>query len=774
MAVVFCRTMASQPGVRPSALVLCANVPRYTAAVEMCLQASASALDSPGPLYLPIIAGEGAPPRGFPSAIELHHDVCTLPGSLLEWSAPEGPRGSCIAVDEPVCRAAATLLARLSGRRLTVVEPAAYESTLDASFADGDPASITMVVPGWRAPGGQVTPEWLRRSLTFLRASQARVGRRPFGILTAPTAAAMTQLVAKALLQRAVTRAYADHPTCLIVSHRETPAGEPIPSGAEMDAGHPLLLFDQSSVESGQLRRLIDRPASALVVSAHGRAYCAADGCFCAARSIFGAAGAEIDHCVMGMRCADPSFQQIDPRRYDAPIVVLDCCYAASWGAPVWETGVPAIAYFALAGPASAVLTSDVPTLDYPVLDLLRALHGSRTLGEAAAQLCAERPEAGAEYPYFVLGDPEIATGPDRWTRWLAQPPLEPLDSEGTRFRGTIDLARHPAPLHRVVIPVPGEHPSAQGEAHGASPRTVFLTHDGGPDDLAIVSRHRHPRGIEIWLRRATRPGPLALSIEQRPSLRLPAATVSAARQVRPIVSAWSTVFAGEPLAEVLAASDAVVALDAQLEALAGEAAILDPRAIEPAVASTLGAWMRAQLACCRAAIANAPHLWQSSFWHCQRFRGQSIEVPCPLCGLSPMIDRIYDSGTAASRSWRECARCGIDGDRPLVEGYPHVEVKSPPAVVVGIPSRLGLRFANASSADWYGAGAVAIAGSGHGLEIRPTSFLVVNPAGTTVEQAVELSLPAPAPIPHVYRLVVVVLLNNHWFWAPRNVMVGV
>ena len=53
---------------------------------------------------------------------------------------------------------------------------------------------------------------------------------------------------------------------------------------------------------------------------------------------------------------AGRSRRKIDPRRYDSPILVLDTCGAANWGSAVWQTGIPSLGFFALAGAASAFL----------------------------------------------------------------------------------------------------------------------------------------------------------------------------------------------------------------------------------------------------------------------------------------------------------------------------------------------------------------------------------------------------------------------------------
>lgn len=708
----------------------------YARAVRESVQAASS-----DRRLIPVIAPDASALLGFPEDVARAEHVELEPGLRF-----------CVATNDPVARAAASLLAALGGRRLVIVEDdARWEEELAKIYAIDAVKSVAFVVPGWA--GDRASSEWLKRTILFLRANKALAGDKPFGIITAPTPAALTQLVAKSLLEHAIARRYAAHPGYLMTTESWPKNGAPIPHYDANDPHGPLLMFDKSSFDNRDILRLTELPASLLVVSSHGRSYCAANGYLCGARALGASARSEIESCVLGMSCADPSYGRIDPRRYDAPILVLDCCGAGNWAAPVWDVGHPSVGYFALAGPASAAIVSDGMTMspEDNTLDIFWALWTSQTLGEAAARLNSVRPFASIDYPYFLLGDPEISAGQKRWKNWVSDRSLDAA--------GNVELAAGGALYQRVAVPAPID-----------DAQSVFVVHNGAPDALAIGTQYRHAREHEMWLRAPSTP--LMVNISATKSPRLPRALLDAARSAQSIVSSWSPAFE-ELKAHVVAVSGAVAGLGKQLERLEDKASLIYAPTVGAAVGQTMRAWSDVQLACCEHARTLAPSgLWQRAVWRSEGYQARMVDAACPLCGLAPLTERVYDSPPAPARIWSECRRCDILADRPLVAGYPSITIDAPKKIEFGKSASLTLSIQAEPSALWVGAGMVAIAGRDHGVVVQPASFRVWCDGATPVEQKIALELPEPPPIPHLYRLLVMTLLNNNWFWASRLVTV--
>ncbi len=755
---------------RASVLVLCPDSQAYARVVRESVGSAESERR-----IVPVIASDASALRGFPNGIDCvryensARDLHTLePSSLVEWADPEPALRFCISTNDPTCRAAATLLSSLSGRRLkTIVDDADFERELAGVYEIEATGSVTLVVPGWTRDPARSTSEWLRRSLAFLRANKSSVGNRPFGILTAPTAAALTHLVAKALLQHGVMKRYEAFPGLFLTTDSYAKGSSPIPHYDASHSDRPLQMFDKSSIDSLEVLRLTELSASVMVVSSHGRSYCAADGLLCGARQISSSPDAEIQQCVMGMACVDPKYQRIDPRRYDAPVMVFDACGTANWASPVWETGLPSVAYHALAGPASAVLVSDGLTLVRGEcnIDIFWALLTSSTLGEAATRLNSVRRHAAVEYPYFLLGDPEIISGSGRWRDWVTDHALESMGGEKPSYCTTLGGGEARVPFRRILVPVPADE-------IGVGSQTVYVMHDGAPNDLSIKAQYQHSRETEIWFEQATNEASLHLNVSQSRSVRVSPAMLDGARSVRQIVSSWSPAF-DESKVGLIAASDAVARLSQELDRLENRAVLIDARTVEPVVAKTLDDWAAAQLSCCQDALGlELVGMWSMALWGSENHLAHTVSVPCASCGLTPTTERTYDSGSAPARVFSECPRCDIVADKPLVTGFPTITLDSPARVAFGKSACLTLSIRSESSDTWCGAGMVTLVGSRHGVVVQPDTFPIWCSGGSAVEQKVELSLPELPPIPHLYRLQVLTLLNNHWHWASRLVMV--
>jgi hypothetical protein len=178
---------------------------------------------------------------------------------------------------------------------------------------------------------------------------------------------------------------------------------------------------------------------------------------------------------------------------------------------------------------------------------------------------------------------------------------------------------------------------------------------------------------------------------------------------------------------------------------------------------------VQAQVAAVRRALELAPRgLWPSDLWVSDEFRAEAVARACPSCQLTPMLDRTYASRPGPRRQWRECMRCDIVEDRPLVEGFPVVGLEAPAELGPGERRDVVITIEGRGDARWYGAGGVAVAGTGHELNVAPAVFDASVTDGRA-RAVVTLSAPREgSTIAHLYRLRVLLLLNGHWHWASR------
>jgi hypothetical protein len=220
--------------------------------------------------------------------------------------------------------------------------------------------------------------------------------------------------------------------------------------------------------------------------------------------------------------------------------------------------------------------------------------------------------------------------------------------------------------------------------------------------------------------------------------------------------------------AALLAATNTVVALGRHLERVEGTATRTPAAALEAAVRKALDGWCSAQEACCKTLLEQAGGgLWPTSLWNGIDFKARTVDTPCPCCGLSPTIERVYDSPPGPARIWSECTRCDITTDRPLVPGYPTVALEAPSELRSGHAARVKITLTCDASRPWYGAGLLAVPGADWG-GADPARFEGGCDGASTVEQYVTLSLPEPPAIAHLNRTRALLLLNNHFHWTSR------
>jgi hypothetical protein len=348
----------------------------------------------------------------------------------MEWRRAEHAIDAarlCLAVDVAGVTAVAQRFADARRRRLVLTPAAQWDAAVRDALTAGL-RSVTLVVPGWH--GDNLDATLLEGTLRAVR----RVVERspgfatPWGVLTGTDPADLERTASKIIA--AGDAQLRDGPSAILVA-----GGPPSPvDGAEVSFTGVTL-----GTPASLRRRLLDTHWNALCFVGHGRSYCACDGWLCAARSHLRSPRVPLDGCLSGYDCVDPEFERVDPRRYDADLMLLDTCGALNLAAASWDDGYAPVAMIAAQSPALAVIASDGLTQEGSPGDLVAAL-AEPTMGGVALCLNALRREHNLPCPYMLLGDPDM---PRR--------PLQDSATQSNRLLRPIALAppsrrRNPAP----------------------------------------------------------------------------------------------------------------------------------------------------------------------------------------------------------------------------------------------------------------------------------------------------------------------------------------
>ena len=544
-----------------------------------------------------------------------------------------------------------------------------------------------------------------------------------------------------------------------------------------------MLVVDDTQVMSKAALEVVDRPWSLLFFKGHGRPYCAVQGYLCGARSLRTAPEQPTEGCLLGMDCASPrddsyrkgfpAFPRVDPRRYDAPVVVMDCCGTGNLSSPVWAAGIPAVSFHMLAGAASAVLSGDQVTMTRSggYLDVLWALRSSATLGEAAARLNEVRPDANAKLPYFLLGDPELPAGAARWPAWIAE--------------ATARDAKQPG-VSRFEIPAGGDAPFVHVElgpdARPPEQRDAPWTWYGSVARGAGVELGK-PRGFRTWagdelwvdLTRA-RPegGFVELELERRASLSVDPALRRAALELDQQMRAWTPTVRewGAPLRD---AAERLLRLAGRLAELERRAVVGQASDFEGALGLMQRAWVDAHARLVERAVEGlaAGGLWPFRLWSFSNFSGRMIDEPCPYCGLPTTLLRSYESLPVGARQQWECIDCALIHDHP--PGVPfELEFELTPRLEPGGSLPVELRVTNTGADPLRGAALAIVDGLGHGVVSEPSraqSFELA--AGERCSLTLRFELRGPPQIAHIYWARVLMLVDGVWQLSSRPLHVA-
>lgn len=709
------------------------------------------------------------------------------PDVAIESASESDPRRVVVAAAGGVVEAGARLLARASGRSLIVLEPGREGQVLDEVLARAPSlSSLTFVMPAW-GEDGRPSPARLFDLLHRARQHHTDLCDRPWGVVTGADPHSFTRVIAKSIMGPTIAAAYAAAQSLVFTTGSASsnwislPPFDPEARGE----GAPMLVVDDTLVASKAALEVVRRRWSLLFFKGHGRPYCACQGYLCGARSLRRSPAEPSELCVLGMDCASPrdgsyrpgfpAFPRVDPRRYDAPVVVMDCCGTGNLSSPVWASGVPTVSFHALAGSASAVITGDQVTMvrSGSYMDVLWALRTSATLGEAVVRLNAVRPDANAKLPYFLLGDPELVAGATRWPSWVAE--AEPREatrpgalSFGMPASGTTPFVRAKlGDLDRV-----GPEPSRDA----AWTWFTSIERDAGVE-IGKPRAFRTSVGDELWLdltRAKTEEDSVELRVEQRPSLAVDPSLHAAALCLDQRMRAWTPSVRewGAPLQK---AAERVLRLGARLTQLERCAVVGEAADFEGALALTERGWVNAHTQLVTRVVEglSAGGLWPFRLWAFSEFSGDTLSRPCPYCGLQPTLLREYRSWPAGTRQQWECTDCSLIQDQPLHTPL-EVAFELPERLQAGQTAGVELRITNTSEDVIRGAAIAIVDGLGHGVTHEPSRAQDFElTAGATRRVALRFELREPPPIAHTYWARALLLVDGVWQLSSRPVLVA-
>jgi hypothetical protein len=741
-------------------LLVCRDQDKYQAAVEKLCDPSAP---------IPIISSN-LPLQGFPPDLFI---IDRVEPKTYESRMPSDPNRIVIALEDGFCNAVAKLLAVRSGRLLVDTKAGHWMTVLDAAIATKELRSLTFVFPSWNERG-KPHPGWLRRVLGAMRARQKDTRTIAWGVLSAADPVTLSRLVAKALLEPEITAAYVKATTLMFSVNKASELGLNLPP-PDKDKQAPIVLFDRANILSGGIDTIIDRPWNLVFFHGHGRSYCACSGYLCGARKPADPADAELSACIGGMDCANPTpnllgdgvppFPCVDPRRYDAPVMLVSCCNSGGWYTEDWENGHTNIAFLALAGAPSAVITSNYTTIERPgeTVELLYAFGENTTLGAAVAAINQRREIRDGEFPYYLIGDPECPAAP-RTSGWRASITQHELEAEFGATHSLEAIIFSDGRFARLPFPLvaPGTMCYVEGRNGTRIENAKLVNSDGGR---------------ALWLDPGppdTRPDPANIRLECHKLPRIPQHLLSTAEYVDDWIKGWTEELRNysRSLTEAAARTRQVSAM---IETAAEGPTLISPKTLNDLIRLARLEWLEGQRTCVDAATKLSPcGLWPFKLWSHRDYRSMSVEDVCPYCSCGPTLMRTYESPPGPARVQWECVTCTLIEDRPITP-IPAFELEVPDELVPGRDNNLKLILQAPDGDGAQGftiAGAILLDHSNHGAHIMPAFAFEIEPGQTIVEH-VRLSFAAPPTIAHRYYVRAILLINGTWVMATRIIKVS-
>lgn len=742
---------------RGPTLVACQDTAAYEAAVRILGARVAKER------VVPYLAGPTFRRLGFPAnaAFQSGDELLGSSGSVTPYGDAVDDNRVCIALETPLVAAAARLLADALRKRLVLVsaDAAAWENAVRAILAAAPLSSLTFVLPAWEDRTRRASSVWIERLLALIRELHAVTARLSWGVVSAADPTLLTAMVAKTILQSEIVGRYRDASTGIFVDVDNAGVDAAFPRMNATSGDARLERIDRSHFENGSARLAIQRPWNLMIFKGHGRTYCASEGYLCGARDLAEDPCAPLRSCVLGMQCGNPRYAQVDPRSFDAPVVVMDCCGAGGWASEIWEAGIPSVSFIATGGAAGAVITSDSVTMNRngDTTDVLWALTGGATMGEATERLNSLRYGAAALLPYYLLGDPDIVAGRDRWPDWFVEAERQDAQADGSVV---VRAPASAAPIVSVRLPY---HLNTRAE-------TVYVESRSRPS--AVLGQMIFVRDglADVWVGIANGSGEVPLRIGRARTPRIESDVLQVAIAARSRTMNWGPALAAASK-RFGEAAERVVKLNQVLERNEGIAAgnEEDYGAIP---VTALALWLGAHSECVEDVLALAHGgLWPYRLWNVGGFRARHDSAPCPACGTRPTLRRSYEAYPALHREQWECLRCDLLSDWPSVASVaPTVRMSVAPSLSAGEATVVELELDNATGKErWLGAGAIVVDGTRHGIISEPRTFPVEVAAGGSFRASTTLAARDHGAIAHIYRARTLLLLNGLWFLASRH-----
>ncbi len=727
-------------------------------------------------LNIPVITGDTPQLKGFPPQIPSIN--------FADWTGQSAPKLDnqepiksdsdlriCLALQEDrACVAVARYLCLATGKelRFSTGGPEWEVSILELA-ANPYLKSLTLILPSWR--GKELDPGWLIRALNLMRSPemQKRALNLSWGIITGHSEAVITQLAAKAVLQAEIMVAYQGAPSVIISNYDKETLNTPVERVNLVDSRASLQLFDQKWIDEGYSRHILKQPLQALIFKGHGRNYCALDGYLCGARSLAQDPDTPPQSCVLGMNCASSHFPQLDPRAYDTPVMLMDCCGTGNWASYVWKTGIPSLAYFAVAGAPGTVITEDGVTINGSIdyLDGLWALISAPTMGKATAHLNLARRKENPLPPNFLLGDPDIPAGSERWPDWstmLSEPYPLPARLPGSAL-WLVSIPPHKTQFLRLRLPVLPQETNS----------VTFVWSLQDDIEVSNARFYQLEKEAELFLTLNRLPtSNSTLLVEHIPCPSLPEGLLQAAIDLPLILGSWLAPLEAARLPLMDAAQEMIKTAEL-MEKIAGEAVTFSFQELQAVLNRTQTAWIKAHQNAIQLILNFAPYsLWPASLWTTYNHQAEEVDRSCPHCGLAPTILRTCQTvpGGKLPRHALECLRCDLVEDLPVKANLPVLKMLVPATIRPG-QFQIELEIDNSrGEKNFWGAGTILMDRSGHGVSSNPESFIVEIKSGKQFKTTVTLTLVDDPPISHQYRVRAVILLNGDWFWLSRTVVV--
>jgi hypothetical protein len=497
---------------------------------------------------------------------------------------------------------------------------------------------------------------------------------------------------------------------------------------------------------------------NAAIFRGHGTpAFCACQGFLCGARPPEIKPEADARMCLFGLDCVKPGYARIDPRSYDAAVVVMDTCGAGSPDSGISEAGIPPLSILAATAQPLAVVASRhlVRGSESGEAQIAAAFSGALTAGDAVARLNRIRCQASLGGDFYLLGDPELPS--QAWDCWAdAASASQVGPGEWHAF-----VERHKAPYVRVVLDT-GERAVQQRAWHvwrrgrGVLGPVAVLS-DGNLTELCVAAPADKDSYVDLWL--ATR---------QRHEV--PAGLASAVDKVDTDCAWWRGALAKELPRLQNAAKD----LSEHAASIAEPGAVIraSPKVAAARVTRAIDAWCEAQQSCVEAVAENHDHsCWP---WDLTGTYSASTAVTleaCPWCGRSPIRTQRYLPMITYPRDLIECSHCEVVSDRPG-DSCVAVEIDAPGGIAFPDAANVEVRINNPSSCATVGSLAVFVSG-GAPIRSMPTTCVVKLAGGESGCWKVRLEFDAHPEMAKRYGLRVVMLLNDELYWFGRRIVVA-